>query len=226
MVDVVSILIGLGGGVLVAGVVSYFVFYSKPKAEKVETVTRDKSGTLAVGSVSSADLERSRREMRTMMVERDLLSAALMKVYEAESEGRITKDERETIAKKYSDQIKGIQSKLKDVELIVEVGELEKLRGELVSLFQEKIQNIEARLEQAKERLGVAAPTGITMMMNEEPGTKLEREGDLERVIERRTRPEMSDSERRVKDLRDELMEAVSKLEQIDLEKKPQESNS
>jgi hypothetical protein len=226
MVDVVSILIGLGGGVLIAGVVSYFVFYSKPKTENVETVTRDKTGTLTVGSVSTADLERSRREMRTMMVERDLLSAALMKVYEAESDGRITKDERESIAKKYSDQIKGIQSKLKDVELIVEVGELEKLRGELVSLFQQKIQNIEARLDQAKERLGVAAPTGIAMMMNEEPGAKLEREADLERVIERRTRPEMSDSERRVKDLRDELMEAVSKLEQIDIEKKPQESNS
>jgi hypothetical protein len=158
--------------------------------------------------------------MRTMMVERDLLSSALMKVYEAETDGRITREERESIARRYSDQIKGIQSKLKDVELVVEVGELEKLRVELVNMFQEKIQNIETRLDQAKERLGAVSP----QVVKQEPILRVERGAELERVIEKRTRPDMSDSERRVKEIRDEVMEALTKLEQIDIEKKPQES--
>src|ERR1039457_4450667 len=102
--------------------------------------------------VTADDLEKSRREMRTLLLERDLLSGALTKVYEAENDGKITREEREMIAKRYSSQIRDMESKLSDKELIVEVGELEGLRDELVTLFREKIQNIETRLDQAKER--------------------------------------------------------------------------
>lgn len=221
MVDILSTLIGLGVGAVVAAVVSYFVFFSKPETEPVQMAARDSSGTLTVASVSTDSLEKSRREMRTMMLERDLLSSALMKVYEAETDGRITRDERESIAKKYSDQIREIQSKLKDVELVVEVGELEKLREELVSLFEQKIQNIEARLDQAKQRLSVVSPE----MVKQEPLARVERGAELERVIEKRTRSDISDSERRVKEIRDEVMEALTKLEQIDIDKKSQESS-
>jgi len=158
--------------------------------------------------------------MRTIMVERDLLSSAMMKLYEAETEGRITKEEREMISKRYSDQIKDLQSKLKDVELVVEVGELEGLRGELMTLFESKISNIEARLDSAKQRLGPAAP----QPMKKEVVPKVERGTDLERAVERRAKPEMTDSEKRVKEIRDEVMDALTRLEQIDIEKKPQEA--
>ena len=220
MVDLLSTLVGLVAGVALAAVVSYFVFFSRTRTEKVKVAARDVSGKIAVTMVSSGDLDRSRREMRTMMLERDLLSSALMKVYEAETEGRITREERESIARRYSEQVKSIESKLKDVELVVEVGELENLREELVSLFEQKIQNIEARLDQAKQRLGAASPE----MVKQEPIVRAERGAELERVIEKRSRPEMSDSERRVKEIRDEVMEALTKLEQIDIEK-TQESN-
>src|SRR2546428_4127751 len=160
--------------------------------------------------------------MRTIVLERDLLSSALMKLYEAETEGRITKEEREMITKRYTTQIKSFESKLKDVELVVEVGELERLRGDLMSLFRDKVQNIEARLEQAKERL--APPAAELERTREAQVRRVERADDLEKVIERKTaRPEVSEGERRVKAIRDEVMEALTKLEQIDLEKKQQE---
>jgi hypothetical protein len=221
MVDIVTALIaGIVGAGLGVGV-SYLVFFSRPKAKKVPIVTREPSGDLAKTTVSATELERSRREMRTTMVERDLLSSALMKLYEAENEGRITREEREMIAKRYSDQIKGLQSKLKDVELVVEVGELEKLREELVTMFQEKINNIEARLDQARERLTIVAPQAVK---KEAPVVRPERGDELERVVEKRSKPEISEGDRRVKEIRDEVMEALTRLEQIDLEKKQQES--
>jgi hypothetical protein len=215
VVDVITILAGaLGVGVGLGA--AYLGFYSRPGGKKVSMRVRDDDGSLRSVSVTSAELDRSRREMRTMMVERDLLSSALMKVYEAESEGRITTEEREMIAKRYSDQIKGMQSKLKDVELIVEVGELEKLREELVGLFREKIQNIETRLDAAKERLGPAAPEPVP---RKESAPRAEKEPDLEKVVQRRSRPEVSEADRRVRELRDEVMDALTKLEQIDIDK-------
>ncbi len=220
MVDVLTAVVAGAVGLGLGGLATYYFFYSRAKPEKV-VVARAESGARPIETtVTTSDLERSRREMRTIMVERDLLSSAMMKLYEAESEGRITREEREMISKRYSDQIKDLQSKLKDVELIVEVGELEGLRGELVSLFEQKIQNIEGRLDAAKQRLGAAVP----QLVKKEVAPRVERGTDLERVVERRSKPEMSESERRVKEIRDEVMDALARLEQIDIEKKQQEN--
>ena len=219
MVDLITALVAGAVGLGLGAVVMYFVFYSRPKPERVVAAARDKGGRVTATTVSISDLDRSRREMRTIMVERDLLSSALMKLYEAENEGRITKEEREMISKRYSDQIKDLQTKLKDVELVVEVGELESLRNELVTLFEQKIQNIEGRLDTAKQRLGVVAPE----VVKKDAAPKADRGTDLERVVEKRAKPEMSESERRVKEIRDEVMEALTRLEQIDIEKKQQE---
>ncbi len=219
MVDALTVVVAGVVGLGLGGLAAYAVFYRRPREEKV--VTRAEPGTRSTETtVTSADLERSRREMRTIMVERDLLSSAMMKLYEAENEGRITREEREIISKRYSDQIKDLQSKLKDVELVVEVGELEGLRGELVTLFESKIQNIESRLDTAKQRLGVTAQPPE----KKEVAPKVEKATDLERVVERRAKPEMSESEKRVKQIRDEVMDALTRLEQIDIEKKQQEN--
>ncbi|MDG7010492.1 MAG: hypothetical protein JRN57_00085 [Nitrososphaerota archaeon] len=221
MVDVLTIAIAAVVGLGLGGVAAYAVFYTRPRAQKPVAARHEPGARQAESTVTTAELEKSRREMRTIMVERDLLSSAMMKLYEAESEGRITREEREMISKRYSDQIKDLQAKLKDVELVVEVGELEGLRGELVSLFESKIQNIETRLDAAKQRLGPAAPQPVK---KEAAAPKVERGTDLERAVERRAKPEMSESEKRVKEIRDEVMDALTRLEQIDIEKKQQES--
>lgn len=220
MVDALTAVVAGAVGVGLAGLAFYYVFYSRPRRVTVVTAARTPETRTAEVTVSSTDLEKSRREMRTIMVERDLLSSAMMKLYEAENEGRITREEREMISKRYSEQIKDLQSKLKDVELIVEVGELEGLRNELMTLFETKITNIEGRLEAAKQRLGPAAPVSP----KKEAAPKAERETDLEKIVEKRAKPEMSESERRMKELRDEVMEELTRLEQIDIDRKQQDT--
>jgi hypothetical protein len=120
------------------------------------------------------------------------------------------------ISKRYSDQIRDLQSKLKDVELVVEVGELEGLRNDLISLFEGKIQNIEARLEVARQRLGPAAPPPV----KKEAAPRVERETELEKVVEKRAKSEMTEAERRRKEIMDDVMSELARLEQIDMENK------
>jgi len=220
MVDLLTAVVAGAVGLGLGGLVSYLVFNSRPKPEKVVIATSDASGRTVQSTVTSADLERSRREMRTVMVERDLLSSAMMKLYEAETEGRITREEREMISKRYSNQIRYLQSKLKDVELVVEVGELEGLRNELVGLFQGKIQNIEARLDIARQRLGPAAPQPV----KKEAAPKADRGAELEKVVEKRAKSEMTESEKRRKEIMDDVMGELARLEQLDIEKKQQEN--
>lgn len=229
MLDALSGVLGAVAGVLGATAVSYFVFFSRPSSSEVRTAVRGADGRLSEATIPAASLERSRREMRALTVERDLLSSALMKVYEAETDGRISKDEREMIAKKYSGQIKELGSKLKDVELVVEVGELESLKEELVTMFQEKIQNLETRLGQARERMEALAPQAAVAPtapapVKKEAQPRPEQAAELEKVVEKRAKPELSESEKRVKEIRNEVMEALTKLERIDVEKKQQET--
>jgi len=221
MVDLLTALVAGAVGLGVGGAAAYYVFYSRAKPEKVVVAAREPVAGGAVVTVTTTELDKSKREMRTIMVERDLLSEALMKLYEAENEGRITREEREIISKRYSDQIKDLQSKLKDVELVVEVGELEGLRNELVALFEGKIQNIEGRLEAARQRLGVAAPE---IVQKKEAASKVERGAELEKVIEKRAKTEVTESEKRRKEIMDDVMGELAKLEQLDIEKKQQEA--
>jgi hypothetical protein len=229
-----SLLIGVAAGGAAGLGISYAAFYPKGKGRKVLVTQRDESGQLRKKTVTAEDLERSKKEMRTLMLERDLLSGALTKVYEAENEGKITRDEREMIAKRYSSQIRELESKLSDKELMVEVGELEGLRDELMTLFREKIQNIESRLDQAKERLpsvaqpakGTEAPLAAgsrsktAATISSTVSGQASQGEDLERAVERKT-PKRDDTEgeRRVKAIRDEVMEALERLEQIDTRK-------
>ena len=220
MVDLLTGVVAAIVGVVAGVIADRYVFYSRAKPEKVVVARSEPGSRPTETSVTTADLERSRREMRTIMVERDLLSSAMMKLYEAETEGKITQEEREMISKRYSDQIRDLQSKLKDVELIVEVGELESLRNELIGLFEGKIQNIEARLEVARQRLGPAAP----LPPKKEAAPKVERGAELEKVVEKRAKSEMTESERRRKEIMDDVMGELARLEQIDIEKKQQEN--
>jgi hypothetical protein len=232
--DPTTLLIGVAAGGAAGLGISYASLYPRGKNRKVQVMQRDESGQLRKKMVTADDLEKSRREMRTLLLERDLLSAALTKVYEAENEGKITREEREMIAKRYSSQIRDMESRLSDKELIVEVGELEGLRDELMTLFREKIQNIESRLDQAKERFPSApqqqarAMEASTTSARSKSATSVvatvsaqsSQSEDLERAVERKA-PKRDDTEgeRRVKAIRDEVMEALERLEQIDSRK-------
>src|SRR5208283_2890764 len=103
--------VGIAGGAATGVAVSYLVFYRRGGKAKVQVIQRDETGQMRRKTVTVDELDGSKREMRTLMLERDLLSAALTKVYEAESDGQITREEREIIARKYSSQIREFEAK-------------------------------------------------------------------------------------------------------------------
>ena len=52
----------------------------------------------------------------------------------------------------------------------------------------------------------------------------MEKETDLERVVEKRSKPEMTEGEKRRKEIMDDVMGELARLEQIDIEKKQQDN--
>jgi hypothetical protein len=95
-------------------------------------------------------LEKSKREMRTLLLEKELVSGALTRLYEAEASGEISKEEREIIGAKYRQELKQLDSKIVGIDAFIEVGDLETLRDQLLLLVSEKIDAIERRIDRMK----------------------------------------------------------------------------
>jgi hypothetical protein len=144
---------------------------------------------LSHSKIPSSKLEKSRRELKTLLFEKELVSGALTRLYEAEANGEITRDERETLAVKYREQLKDLNSEIVKIDAFIEVGDLEVLRDQLIELVQQKVEAIEKRIEktrplaQALIAEGASAPTQQITKSTQAPQTK-PRVPDLSNMLE------------------------------------------
>ena len=131
--ELVSLLAGIALG---ASVISIFIILRS-------TLNNERSLTTSSSNISSTvkydELDSAKKRLKTLLLEKDLLSSSLTQVYQAEAEGRINKNDRDNLSSKYNDQLKLLEGKLGDVEVLIEVGELERVRTEMIDLLERKI---------------------------------------------------------------------------------------
>jgi len=211
--DLPTLAAGLSVGVAVGAVLVYISLRSSFKEPHITEARAHKiSKTLPRAKViPRSELERYKKETNTLLLERELLSGALTRVYEAEVEKKITRDERDTLSAKYREQLKATDSKLVNHEAFIEVGELEILRDELFKLFEEKTTQIENRLDRAKTKLGERRP--IIPPLEPEVVAPQPKEKTQKDEVKSGT-----EVHRKVDALREEVLEALARLEQMDIE--------
>ncbi|MGQ9468837.1 MAG: hypothetical protein ACUVTD_03300 [Nitrososphaerales archaeon] len=209
--ELFDVLIGLGIGFIIGSFIFYILskFSKKQLKEKAEMPSiKPHLPTTQEKLIQMPELEKARKELNALLLEKELLSSALTRVYEAEVQNKITKEEMEQLSNKYREQLKAVEEKLSNAELLIEVGELESLRNELIGLFERKIGQIESRLNRAKAKLkeikGIPKPP---------TPAKLEPKEEKPRI-----KAEEAKVEDRVKALREEVLQALDRLEEIDIE--------
>jgi len=214
--DPLTIAISSGAGAITGALVYYLLSRNKRVPPRVET-PKGKPRNDVERRVNRTEMDKARRELNAILLEKDLVSTALTRVYEAEVDGRINKQEREELTSRYKQRMKEVESKLGDAEITIEVGELEKLRSELLNLFDGKMQQIESRLIDARTKLD-------KMKGYSEPVVPVD---DIEKVLEteekpkpKKTKPKTEETEidDKVKALREEVLEALARLEQMDID--------
>jgi hypothetical protein len=148
-------------GVAVGSAAVYFSTRSKrvpieenpsPNTEASETSGPEK-GERTSGKepiIPRDQLQRSKKELRTLLVEKELASAALTRLYEAESAKEITKEEREILGAKYRNELKNLNDKISKIDALVQIGDLETLRDQLTRLVNQKIDAIDKRIESTR----------------------------------------------------------------------------
>lgn len=209
-----DILVGIAFGLSAGSIFGFYWSKYRTKASAKNTVPvalKSKPPT-----IQSEQARNSKQEVKMLLLEKDFLSSAITRVFELEAQGQITKDERDAMVKKYKDRLMEVDKKLDSMELIIEVSELENLRNELVFLLTRKIEDVDRKLEKALARLDMQKLKAPSLSSEEKvptPSTP-----NPQRVEKKSSRPLESSIDRELKQYREEIMKALEKLEQIDLE--------
>ena len=208
--DTLTIALSIVVGAFLGGSIIYVITRKTNKEQKKQITSKIFKEGLNK-RINISEMEKARRDLNSVILEKDLISSALTRVYEAEVNGKINRTEREELSARYKKRLKEVEEKLGDAEITIEVGELERLRDELMNLFERKMHQIDNRLHDASIKLDKLKGYSEPIKTIEE----IEKKSTTRSKIPKIDEVEVDD---KVKALREEVLEALARLEQMDIE--------
>ncbi len=175
-------------------------------------------------SVTENDANKARDHLRIANIERDIIGGALTKIYEAESRGQLSEAERNQLVQHYKADLKRVDSEIDDYKRIVDLSELESAKEDLLKSFQEKLLEIDQRINQIKPSLQPTllsspktadTPPGTPPMKANANGTQHNQPTQKEKLVKEKPK---NKAEERIDAIREEVLKAMERLEQIETE--------
>jgi predicted transcriptional regulator len=106
-------------------------------------------------SVQSTTASSAKDELRMLDLEREILSDALRRLYEAQAEGKISEQEREKLAGTYKARMMSIKESISKDETIVALHDLEGMQEDLMKLFSERFGELSSKVEELRTKIDV-----------------------------------------------------------------------
>lgn len=170
-------------------------------------------------SVTEEDVARAKNELRVLGVEREILSYALTRLYEAETEGKLNVDERDGLAGRYSMDLKRVEERVNRGEATIQLRELEKTQADLVKMFTEKFNDVNQKIADIRSRVGIA-PKVVKAPVVEAKEEVKEAEKPEPKPPEVEAAPPKpapkTKAEERIEEIRAEVMKELERLEQME----------
>ena len=180
--------------VLVAAVACGIVIYTMRKhGKKPEKPTEKTPTTIELGlpfkiskSIQTTHATQAKDELRILELEREILSDAIRRLYEAHAEGKIIEQERERLAGTYKSRMMTVKDSIAKDETVVALHELESMQEDLMKLFSERFGDLTTKVEELRSKIDVkpikevkiAAPTPQPPALEEEEEEAEAKEGE------------------------------------------------
>jgi hypothetical protein len=218
------------GAIIACSIVIYAMKKRSKKEEKLleEEKLKVESRGLPfkiVKSVSPEDAARAREQLRILDLEREILSDAIRRLYEAHAEGKITEEERERLAETYKSRMMTVKGAISKDESLVTLHELEAMQEDLIKLFSERFDELNTKTEELRSKVEAKTIKEITIPMAKaqptpRPGEKAEGEGKAKR--KRKPPPAKpslrTEAEKRIEEIRAEVEKVLERLGQMEIE--------
>ena len=166
-------------------------------------------------SVASADAKRAQDELRILGLEREILSNAIRRLYEAQAEGKITEEERNRLAQGYKGRMLEIKEMISKGESVVALHELETMQGDLIKLFDERFDEINEKITNLRSSLEFKPVTEVPIPSAAPPSARPEKE---KRRARKPAPPKKTEAEKRIEEIRAEVEKVLERLGQIEVE--------
>ncbi len=177
-------------------------------------------------SISFENAKEAKEELRTLSLEREILSDAIRHLYEAHAEGKITEEEREQLAKRYKSRMMTVKDAIADNESVVALHELEAMQDDLIKLFDERFDELNTKIETLRSRVGIKTEEAFATLPV--PLPQIEEEETTQKVPVKRTtkktrhkkmqKSRKTEAEERIEKIRTEVEKVLDRLEQMEAE--------
>jgi len=142
-------------------------------------------------------VEQARTQIRTLTLKQEILSMVMKRLFEAEDNGEISREERIRLSKNYEDEMQQATDELKKAELIISLNELEEIRTNIIDQFQQTLTETQSQIDLIIRELNIKQP---------EPEIEPEPETKPKRIPPRR-RPRPPPVEEPEEEYEEELLE-------------------
>jgi len=173
-------------------------------------------------TVTETDIAKARNKLRVANLERDIIGDALTKIYEAEAKGTINEPEKNQMIQPYKNDLKRVDSEIDTYKKTVDLYELETAKEDLFKRFQETFLDIQARIEKIRPSLNLPNPSETKPTETKQPPAKTEipdpTTEDPPPPKERPREKARNKAEEKIETIREEVLKAMERLEQIETE--------
>ncbi|MEM3736593.1 MAG: hypothetical protein QXJ75_00660 [Candidatus Bathyarchaeia archaeon] len=170
-------------------------------------------------TIKPEELDKFKSEFRISSVEREIIGDALTRLYEAAAEGKITEEERDRLAAKYKEIITKLELTMNHSQRVIGLYELEESRAELLKMFQDKIAELNAKIEDIRRDLGITQSITKSVAEIKPASTPVPDKEEKPKVAEKTPpTPRKTKADETLEKLRQDLQKQLEKLEQIEME--------
>lgn len=171
----------------------------------------------------------ARSRIRTLALQQEIVTLVMKRLFEAEDNGEISREERERLGKGYEVEMNQVTEELNRAELIVSLSELEEIRTDLVRQFQETLADTQSKINMIIGELHIEPPTPPEPEPEEKPAPRTARRP------RRRPRPQAEEEEAeeeeeeeaprgrdtvedRLNKLKEDVLKELEELDRLELE--------
>jgi len=171
----------------------------------------------------------ARSRIRTLALQQEIVTLVMKRLFEAEDNGEISREERERLGKGYEVEMNQVTEELNRAELIVSLSELEEIRTDLVKQFQETLADTQSKINMIIGELHIEPPTPPEPEPEEKPAPRTARrprrrprpqpeEGEAEEEEEEEAPRGRDTVEDRLNKLKEDVLKELEELDRLELE--------
>jgi hypothetical protein len=179
-------------------------------------------------TVTTEEATKAKDELKMLDLEREILSFAIRRLYEAQAEGKINEEERERLASHYKSRMMQVRDTIARSESVVALHELEAMQQDLVKLFSDRFDELGKKVEELRTQLQLKAAEEEEETVPTEPTLEsevTEAEGEPEEKEKKKPRKKpapaptrKTDAEKRIDEIKAEVEKVLERLGDIEVE--------